>query len=108
MLGIAYTFIIQLMRNLFRALPIVLLLGLAMLLPLVFSGYNELKQVPQAKTYTEAAGHYLAAARRIPWRANLYELAGTEYYYAKDYPRAKSAYQQAFQHHALSTDGWVA
>ncbi len=96
------------MRNLFRALPIVLLLGLAILLPLVLSGYTELKQAPKAPTYAEAAAHYLAAARRIPWRADLYELAGTEYYYAKDYARANDAYQQAFQHHVLSTDGWVA
>jgi tetratricopeptide (TPR) repeat protein len=96
------------MRNLFRALPVVLLLGLAIMLPLVLSGYNELKQVPQATTYTEAASHYLAAAHRIPWRADLYELAGHEYYYAKDYSRANEAYQKAFQHHVLSTDGWVA
>lgn len=96
------------MRNLFRVLPIVLLLGLAITLPLVLSGYRELQQVPQATTYAEAAGHYLAAAQRLPWRADLYELAGTEYYYAKDYARANDAYQKAFQHHALSTDGWVA
>jgi tetratricopeptide (TPR) repeat protein len=52
--------------------------------------------------------HYQAAARRLPWRADLYELAGHAYYRAQDYPRAAEVYRKAFERRALSPDGWVA
>jgi tetratricopeptide (TPR) repeat protein len=75
---------------------------------LFLSGYAELRQARSTPSYLEAAHHYQSAARRIPWRADLYELAGHEYYYAKEYSLADAAYQQAFQHHALTAEGWVA
>ena len=81
------------MRNLFRTLPILLLLTLAVLVPVVLSGYRELRQAPEAQSYLEAAHHYQRAAQRIPWRADLYELAGHEYYYAQEYALAEAAYQ---------------
>ncbi len=67
-----------------------------------------MKQAATAPSHLEAAQHDQAAAQRIPWRADLYELAGHEYYYAKEYSQANIAYQKAFQRHALSADGWVA
>lgn len=91
-----------------RAALILLLLAIAIFMPLVLSGYSELKQASTAQNYVDAARHFRNAAQRIPWRADLYELAGHEYYYAKDYAQADSAYQKAFNHHALSPDGWVA
>ena len=48
------------------------------------------------------------AAQRIPWRADLYELAGHAYYHAKEYGQASDAYQKAFSRHVLSPEGWVA
>ncbi|HKY54128.1 MAG TPA: tetratricopeptide repeat protein, partial [Anaerolineales bacterium] len=72
------------------------------------SGYSELEKVSSSNTYTEAAQHYQAAAQRIPWRADLYELAGHAYYHAQDYVNAEAAYQKAFQRGALSPEGWVA
>ena len=96
------------MRNLFRALPILLTLALAIFLPFVSSGYSELRQAANARSYMEIAEHYLNAARRLPWRADLYELAGTAYYHAKEYPLADAAYRKAFQRRALSADGWAA
>jgi tetratricopeptide (TPR) repeat protein len=95
-------------RNVVRVLSILILLLLVIFAPLVFSGYSELKKASTSSSYTEAAQHYQNAARRIPWRADLYELAGHEYYYAKDYHQADAAYQKAFSRHALSPEGWVA
>jgi len=91
-----------------RALPILFVLALAILVPIIYSGYSELDKGDQASSYLEAAGHHQSAARRLPWRADLYERAGHEYYYAEEYALANSEYQKAFQRHALSSDGWVA
>jgi len=96
------------MRNTFRALPVLLIIALAIIVPVIFSGYSELDKGNTAPSYLEAAQHHQSAARRLPWRADLYELAGHEYYYAKEYALAEASYQRAFQRHALSADGWVA
>ena len=96
------------MRNILRVGLILLVIALAIVAPVIFSGYSELKQATTAPSHIEAAQHDQAAAQRIPWRADLYELAGHEYYYAKEYSQANIAYQKAFQRHALSADGWVA
>lgn len=95
-------------RSPFQVVAILLLLALVIFVPLVVSGYSELQQASIAHTYVEAASHFRNAAQRIPWRADLYELAGHEYYYAKEYAQAESAYRKAFDRHALSADGWVA
>ena len=96
------------MRNTFRVLPVLLIITVAIIAPIIFSGYSELKQAATAPSHLEAAQHDQTAAQRIPWRADLYELAGHEYYYAKEYSLANTAYQKAFQRHALSAEGWVA
>src|SRR5215510_1768947 len=96
------------MRILRRVLPVLFVLALAISIPFVLSGYAELRRAQRAGSYLEAAQHYQLAAQRMPWRADLYELAGHEYYYAKEYSLADGAYQQAFQHNALTSDGWVA
>ena len=95
-------------RNTLRVVFVLMLLALAVFAPVIFSGYSELKQATTSNSYNEAAGHYQAAAQRIPWRADLYELAGHEYYYAKEYELADAAYQKALKHDALSPEGWVA
>src|SRR5260221_375147 len=89
------------MRSIFRVLPILLVIVLAIFAPVIFSGYSELKQAAAAPSHLEAAKLDLAAAQRIPWRADLYELAGHEYYYAKEYSQANMAYQKAFQRHGI-------
>ena len=95
-------------RNTLSAVFIIILLLAVIFLPFIFSGYSELKQAAKAASYPEIAQHYLTAARRIPWRPDLYELAGTAYYHAQEYPNAEVWYQKAFQHNALSPEGWVA
>lgn len=96
------------MRNTFRALPILLIITIAILVPAIYSGYAELQKGDTASSRLEAAQHHQVAALRLPWRADLYELAGHEYYHAKEYTLAEAAYQKAFQRHALSAAGWVA
>ncbi|MGE5375431.1 MAG: tetratricopeptide repeat protein [Bacteroidota bacterium] len=95
-------------RHTLRILSFLLLLALAVFAPVVASGYSELKQASQAKSYVDVAEHYRAAAMRLPWRADLYELAGHAYYRAKDYPKAEALYRKAFERRALSPAGWVA
>ncbi len=95
-------------RNPWRVAVTLALLALAIFLPLVSSGYSEWKKASTAHGYVDAAQHYKNAAQRIPWHADLYELSGHEYYYAKEYSQADIVYQKAFQRNALSSQGWVA
>jgi len=90
-------------------IPLILLvILLAVSVPLVLSGYRELEKAQASNSYAEAAVHYQRAAQRIPWRADLDELSGHTYYYAKDYVQADAAYQRAFDRQAISPEGWVA
>src|SRR5574341_1767021 len=95
-------------RNALRAVFVLSILLLAMFVPVITSGYSELKQAATASSYIEMAEHYASAARRIPWRADLYELAGHAYYHAKEYSLADAAYRKAVQSNVLSSEGWVA
>ena len=71
-------------RSAVRVFSILALILLAIFAPLLFSGYAELNRAAHSSSYAEAAQHYQYAAERIPWRADLYELSGHAYYYAKD------------------------
>jgi tetratricopeptide (TPR) repeat protein len=95
-------------RNVLRVIFVLSLLLLAIFIPVVASGYSELEQSSTSSSYIEMAEHYASAARRLPWRADLYELAGHAYYHAKEYSLADATYQQAFQRNMLSSEGWVA
>lgn len=95
-------------HNLLRVLSVVVILTLAIVVPILASGYSELRAASISDSYSQIAEHYWTAAQRLPWRADAYELAGHAYYHAKDYVKADVAYQKAFQHNALSADGWVA
>lgn len=95
-------------RNIIRVVSVLVLILLAVFAPVIISGYSELAKVRTASSYSEAAQHYQLAVRRIPWRADLHELAGHSYYYAKEYIKADAAYQEALQDNALSAAGWVA
>lgn len=96
------------MRNLLRNALILGSILLAIIAPFVASGYSELNKAATASSHLEAAEHYTAAARRLPWRADLYELAGHYYYHAQEYALAEESYQKAHQRGALSPEGWVA
>ena len=95
-------------RDALRVIFVLFLLLLAIFVPVVYSGHFELGKVSTASSYNEMAQYYGSAARRIPWRADLYELAGHAYYHAKEYLLADAAYQKAFQRNVLSPEGWVA
>ena len=91
-----------------KPLIIFLLLIIAVVGPVIFSGYRDLQKATDATSYAEMADHYQKAALRLPWRADLYELAGHAYYQAGKYTLAATAYQKAFDKQALSAEGWVA
>jgi tetratricopeptide (TPR) repeat protein len=94
--------------NIFRVASVVLILLLAIAAPLIHSGYSELQKATTASSYTEVAVHYKTAAQRLPWRADLYELAGHAYYHAKEYESADEMYRIAFEKNVLSPEGWAA
>ncbi len=96
------------MRNAFRDVLIILSILLAVFLPFISSGYAELDRASNAPSYVEIAEHYQAAALRIPWRPDLYELSGHYFYHAKEYARADAVYKKASKRKALSPEGWVA
>lgn len=100
--------IVTVLRSFVRILLILVLIFLAIFVPLILSGYSELKDASTASSYTEMAEHYRRAAQRIPWRPDLYELSGHAYYHGKDYAQADALYRQAFEHNAVSPAGWVA
>src|SRR5262245_52002592 len=85
------------LRQSLRVVSFLLLLAAAVLAPLVASGYFELNKASSSGNYVEVAEHYTAAAQRLPWRADLYELAGHVYYHARDYSRAEAVYRKAFE-----------
>jgi tetratricopeptide (TPR) repeat protein len=95
-------------RDVLRVSLILLLILLAIFAPLLISGYVELGRAKASISYAEAAEHYLKAAQRLPWRADLYELSGHAYYHAKEYGKADAVYQEAFQQGVFSPEGWVA
>jgi protein O-GlcNAc transferase len=95
-------------RSAARIFLVILLLLLAIFVPFTVSGYSELRKASSSDNYMEAAQHYQNAARRLPWRADLFELSGHNYYYARDYVQADAAYQKAFARRVLSPEGWVA
>lgn len=96
------------MREKLRNGLILLVIFLAVYLPFISSGYSEIRKAETATSHLEAAAHYEAAGLRIPWRPDLYELAGHHLYYAEKYLQANAAYQRTFNRKALSPDGWVA
>lgn len=95
-------------RDLVRVSLILFVILLAIFVPPVVSGYAELERAATSTSYVEAAEHYRKAARRLPWRADLYELSGHAYYHAKEYAQADAVYQEAFQRGVFSPEGWVA
>lgn len=95
-------------HNHLRVLSVLALIALAIVVPIIASGYSELRAASISDSYTEIAEHYWNAAQRLPWRADAYELAGHAYYHAEEYAKADAAYQKAFDRNALSADGWVA
>lgn len=100
--------ILAMPRSSLRVFFIVVLILLVISIPFFASGYGELRKAAAAGDHAEAALHYQNAAQRLPWRADLYEMSGHHYYYAKEYERADAAYQKALEHKALSAEGWVA
>lgn len=95
-------------RTAARSAFIFVLLLLAVSMPIVWSGYSQIRQAEAAATYAEKASRYAKSARLLPWRADLYELAGRAYYHAEEYAFADAMYFAASNKSALSAEGWTA
>jgi len=94
------------MRNTIRNALILVSIFLAISIPFISSGYSELEMAGNATSSLGAAEHYQAAAVRLPWKPELYDLAGHHYYLAKEYTLADAMYKKAFKRKAVSPDSW--
>jgi tetratricopeptide (TPR) repeat protein len=63
------------MKRSIRVLAILLILAILIGLPPVFAGYYQLNLAETLQTGMEASLHYESAARLLPWRSGLYEMA---------------------------------
>jgi tetratricopeptide (TPR) repeat protein len=96
-----------LVRN---ALILLVLLAL-ILVPRPAAGYFDLARAELHSighfNFLDPAPYYALAAERIPWRPDLYEQAGNDYFNGHAYEAAIQFYGLALQHHALSSNGWM-
>ncbi len=95
-------------RTIPRTSVVLLLILIAILVPILVDGYSEIRKAAEAQSYPEMAEHYLRAAQRLPWRADLYELAGHAYFHERDFERADAMYLVAREKNALTPAGWAA
>ncbi|HMR97863.1 MAG TPA: tetratricopeptide repeat protein [Anaerolineales bacterium] len=95
-------------RTIPRTSVVLLLILIAILVPILVDGYSEIRKAAEAQSYPEMAEHYLRAAQRLPWRADLYELAGHAYFHERDFERADAMYLIAREKNALTPAGWAA
>jgi tetratricopeptide (TPR) repeat protein len=99
------------MRNprAWRTLGILVLLATAIAAPALGSGLWRLRLGTNAiriGEYSEAAFALESAARMLPWRPDLWEMAGQAAYAAGDVPRALELLEAARARHSLSATGW--
>jgi protein O-GlcNAc transferase len=75
---------------------------------IVINGYDELSQAEQQSKGAPqiAARHYELAARRLIWRVDLWEKAGTSAYAGRNYAEAVRRYSIARDHNSLSAEAW--
>ena len=91
-----------------RIILILLSLLIAVAIPILADGNSEIRKAAESKSYSEMAEHYLRAAQRLPWRTDLYELAGHAYFHDRDFERADVMYGITHEKNALSPAGWAA
>lgn len=85
------------------------MLALAVLSPILYSGYTDLQSARSAMANgrnAEAAAHYESAARLLVWRNDLWNQAGLAYYHAGDVENAQPALETARRRGSLSDQGW--
>lgn len=90
---------------LYRALVLLAVIGL-ILLPPLWSGYAEIQRAQFETDYAQKAHEYERAARLLPWRKDLWGLAG-EAMYLSGNPSSSIPYlEKAGKAEALSGFGW--
>jgi tetratricopeptide (TPR) repeat protein len=99
-----------LLQTIVRNVLILSILLVLMLTPRPLTGYMDLasaRQLDASNDFGEAASAYTLAAQRISWMPSLWEKAGEAYLNDKDFYRAESSYEAAFQMHSLSPSGYM-
>ena len=92
-----------------RTLGILVLLATAVAAPVLVSGLRQLRQGTNAirlGEYAEAATALESAARLLPWRTNLWEMAGQAAYAGGDVLQALELLEAARVRNSLSATGW--
>lgn len=95
-------------RTNLRITLILLSLLIAVAIPILVDGNSEIRKAAEATSYPEMAEHYARAAQRLPWRTDLYELAGHAYFHDGNFAQANAMYRIAHQKNALTPAGWAA
>jgi tetratricopeptide (TPR) repeat protein len=100
------------LRTFLRNALILIILVVLILAPRPVAGYFDLAQAQLRSVghskILERAPFLALAAERIPWRPDLYEQAGNDYFNGHDYKTAIQLYSLALRHHTLSSNGWMA
>jgi tetratricopeptide (TPR) repeat protein len=88
-----------------RNVLIIVLLLLLVLGPILIAGYADLSLAEASPVAHDQSVYYESAARRLPWRADLYELAGLAAIQAGEYERAVSLFRSAAEKGVLTPGG---
>jgi tetratricopeptide (TPR) repeat protein len=92
-------------------LLVLLILAIAITAPIFYAGWRNLESADAAAAegkYADAARLYESAARQLPWRADLWEMAGLTAFRAQDADNTSRLLQLAEGRAPLSVDGWIA
>jgi tetratricopeptide (TPR) repeat protein len=98
-------------RNLLIVLLILLAIAVAVISPVIYTGYSDVRAAQFAesqKQYSAAANLYESAAGRLFWRNDLWEKAGLADYQIGDKENAVRLLKIAQQKDSLSAQGWDA
>ncbi len=93
-----------------RVVSILIALLLAVVTPVVVSGYLDVAKAEAAFAQSDfiTAGQYFeTGARLLPWRPKLWDTAGFSYAIAHDWARAQRAFATGRQLGVLSINSWI-
>ena len=94
-----------------RVLLALLILGVAVIGPILYAGWRNLQgadEVAAGGSWAEASRLYESAARQLPWRGDLWQKAGLAAFRGHDPDNAIRLLKVAGTRSPLSVEGWVA
>ena len=93
-----------------RVFPILLILLAAVIGPVAASGYADLSRAEELRRTGEvplAAQYYESAARKLPWKPDLWDLAASSYAVTGHWEKAMPLFEVARRLGVLSSNSWV-